>query len=396
MNKKNFKSPEKIICVFLIINFILAIISCVRNVLLHYGGMHPPLFGDHTMIYNECRMTLERISIADTATVSCTWPWSRVLGIVIHGAFFDLTASRLYACVLYFIVISLTSIVVCKTIANKSISIRLSVILIFLSSWYYTYLVCAFNNGSMVCILIILALALIDEHPILTGIIMAFAMVKAQIAIPFFVIFLLRGKWRTINTSVIIVVGSWITYCFLTASTPIEQIINLLSGQMSESDASFLRYGMFDFILLFDNTKAFVALILSVVGGLILLVFMELKVIPAEMKKRYKYLSFVGPSICCLLWFYTTKCDYLILTIVALGLMEWWIRSQKSMRDTLFILCVFCCTIMNPTNILAQLLAKVGIINYSMAQPLEGRFDTILLLILMAVLGCMSQRGILR
>lgn len=395
MYKRNFKSPEKKICAFLIINFILAVISCVRNILLHYEKVFPPLFCDHMVYYNKCRMVLERTNAADAATSALTWPWTYILGIVIHGAFFDLATSKLYSCVLYLIIISSTSIVVCNTIATKSKSIKLSVILVFLSSWYYVYLVCAFNQGSLVCLLIILALALIDEYPILTGIIMAFAMAKAQIALPFFVFFFFRKKWKTIFTSMAIVMGAWILYCFLTASTPMEQLGYLLFKRTAAGagDLSYLRFGMFDFILLFDNSKSFISLILSIVVGLFLLVFLELKVIPLEMKKKYTYLSFWPASICCLLWFYTTKCDYLILTIVALGLMEWWIKSQRSMQDTLFVLCVFGCTIMNPTNILGQLLAKIGIIDYSMAQPLEGRFDTILLLIMLAVLGCMSKKG---
>lgn len=389
--RKN-KVLENTLLGFLVVNFILAIISSIRNFILHYEGAFPPLFCDHTVIYNECRMTIERINIAEVAERSSTWPWSRILGIFVHGAFFDLTTSQIYACVLYTVVIVIACIVICKTIESNQKIVKASIVLAFLSSWYYVYLVCAFNNGSLVCILIFIALALLDERPIWAGIIMAFAMVKAQIAFPFFVIFLFRKKWKTIFTSVSIVVGAWILYCVWIWSSPIEQLKHLLFGKTAIGDKPFLRYGMFDFILLFDNTKSLIALILSIVVGLVLLVFVELKFIPIEIKNNYKYLSYFPPAICCLLWFYTTKCDYLILTIIALGLLEWWIKSQRGVKETLFLLCGFCCTIMNPTNILAQLLAQIGTIDISFAQPLEGRFDTVMLLIMLVVLGIMARK----
>lgn len=396
MNRKKYDISEKIIFFFLLLNFCLAVFSCVRNVLLHYRDVFPPLFCDHTVLYNECRLTLERINIQNMARSShaCAWPWTRVLGILVHGAFLSPGASRVYSCLLYLVFISLTAFAVCRTVAAGSRRIvTASVALIFLSSWYYVYLVCAFNNGSLVCILIILALAVMDEHPVTAGIIMAFAMVKAQIAFPFFVVFLFRKKWKTIFTSVGIVVGAWALYCVLTASTPVEQLGYLLFGRTDVGYQSYLRFGMFDFILLFDNTKSMTALFLSAAAGLALLVFVELKAVPAELKRDYRYLSYFAPAVCSLLWFYTTKCDYLVLTVVALGLMEWWAGSRRSTGGTLFVLCGFGCTLMNLTNILAQLLAGAGLIDPAMAQPLEGRFDTVLLLIMLAALGVMAHKG---
>ena len=52
------------------------------------------------------------------------------------------------------------------------------------------------------------------------------------------------------------------------------------------------------------------------------------------------------------------------------------------------------CTIMNLTNILTQILARVGVIAVDFAQPLEGRLDTVLLLVMMIVLIIKTYKSV--
>lgn len=385
---------DVIVALLLSLNMIATIIISIRNVILHYRDVFPPLFCDHIVIYNECKLTLDRINIAEVQGRSSTWPWTRIMGIFVHGSFLNLLNSEIYSCILYAIVITVTSVVVYRVLRTDKKILSYATILVFLSSWYYVYLACAFNNGSLVCILIILALAVIEDRPITAGVIMAFAMVKAQIAFPFFVCFLIRKKWKTIITSVSIVCSMWAIYSVWIWSSPMEQLQHLLFGKVAIGSKPFLRFGMFDFILLFDNSKSLLALLLSIIVGLILLVVIETKFIPLRIKSDYVYLSYVAPAICCLLWFYTTKCDYLILTIVALGMMEWWIKTDRDFIKTVFLLAMFGCTLVNFTNILAQLLFKFGVISAEMMQPLEGRFDTLLLLgVLVVLVGLFNKNS---
>lgn len=409
-NELDIKRYDIYISIFLVINFILAVFSTVRNVILHYKGiLSPGLFCDHIWIYRECAYALRGIDMSEAirlgifldgigqVSASSTWPWAKILGVVVHGAFLSEKASQIYAVGLYILLI-LATCLLCyrKLIASDhipdSIVNRIQVVFLFLSSWYYVYLACAFNNGSFVCLAIIAAIALIDDKPVLAGVIMAFAMIKAQIAIPFFVVFLIRRKWKVIWTSVLVVLSSWVTSCILMHITPWEQIKNLLHGQMSGSSAAFLRYGMFDFIMLFDNSKALLCMILSALTGLIILVFIEKKVIDKDLQGEYVYLSYYHAAIVALLWMYTTKCDYLILTIVAFGMLEMWHKSKKGLCMFLFCLGIIGCSLMNLTNLLGQGLAKVGIIDVSLAQPLEGRFDTVLLLLMITVLSLLIRR----
>lgn len=399
---------------FLVINFVLAVFSIVRNLILHYRGfLKPGLFADHIWIFRECAYALRGLDMSEaikTGTTlegiplepaSSTWPWAKVLGIIVHGAFLDESSSCIYAVVLYATLICITCILICKKLLNDNITdvstvSRLQAIFLFLSSWYYVYLAVAFNNGSFVCLAIIIAITIIDDRPVLSGIIMAFAMIKAQIAIPFFVVLLIRKKWKVIWTSVSIVVFSWVTCCILTSITPWKQIINLLTGQMGGSSADFLRFGMFDFILLFDNSKALLSMILSAITGLVLLCFIELKYISDDLKQNYTYLSYYDAAIVSMLWMYTTKCDYLILTLVALGALEMWNTSDKNISSLVFCIGVMACSLMNLTNLFSRLLAKAGVINSSMAQPLEGRFDTIMLLMLLTIITYKTHNSLLR
>lgn len=402
MNKKNKNDTYTLL--FLVINFILAIFSVIRNLILHYHGfLKPGLFADHIWIYRECAYAIRGLDMSEaikTGTTlkgiplepaSSTWPWAKVLGIIVHGAFLGEKASCIYAVFFYAILICIACLLICRKMLGNNgtdgdIIYKLQVIFLFLSSWYYVYLAIAFNNGSFVCLAIIIAITLIDDDPVIAGIIMAFAMIKAQIAIPFFVVFLIRKKWKVIWTSVSIVVFSWITCCIMTHITPWQQIINLLTGQMNGSSADFLRFGMFDFILLFDNSKALISMVLSAITGLILLVFIELKYMNNDIKQNYTYLSYYDAAIVSMLWMYTTKCDYLILTLVALGILEMWYKSGKDLSAFVFCIGIMACSLMNLTNLLGQFLAISGIIDKSMAQPLEGRFDTVMLLILLAVI----------
>jgi hypothetical protein len=378
------------------INLVLVVISVVRNIILHIRSSE--LFCDHIWIYRECSLALKGMDMSEaikngigTVAVSSTWPWAKILGIIVHGAFLTESASLIYEVVFYFVFVSVSCILISKRLFKESEVTgsgvnKLQVILVFLSSWYYVYLACAFNNGSFVCLAIMLALVFADDNPILTGIIMAFAMIKAQIALPFFVVFLFRKKWKVIWTSVSIVLLSWLSCCILTHITPWRQISNLLNGQLEVSGPIWMRYGMFDFIMLFDNSKALLSMILSIIAGLAMLVFAELKGIDDEIKRDYKYLSYYDAAIVSLLWMYTTKCDFLILTVVALGALEMWQRSIKDRYALLVCGGIMACMLMNLTNLVARAMALVGIIEAPMAKPLEGRFDSVLLLIVFSVI----------
>lgn len=381
MEKKTQK--DRIVFGFVLFNFALMIMSCIRNVIFHYRGLPPVLFCDHFWLYEECKYTLQGLFIGDITDLAASWPWTRFLGIFVHGSFLTQDMSVIYSFVIYTTVIITTIIFVCDNLKVRTLLDKLTIVFILLSSWYYVYLVCALNNGSLVCLLLILLLTLVDKHPYYAGIVLAFALVKAQLVVPIFLIFLLRKKWKTIITSICIVISSWITYSIMTSSTPWKQLYHLLFSVSSRGDNSYWRFGMFDFILLFDNSKSMIVLPLSVIGGLSILIFIERKVITDKIKNDYIFLSYFHAAICTLLWFYTTKCDYLILTIVALGAFEVWKTSKKTYKEMLCLFFVFCCTLMNPTNILSQILAKLKIIPSAMAQPLEGRFDTILLIVLL-------------
>lgn len=405
-NKNDFFHREEFyesgLIIFLLLNFLAMIVSAVRNVILHSIYNNPSLFCDHEWIYRELVYAMRGVDMSTAIAenivfndiglveISSTWPWAKILGIGVHGAFLPFEISKIYVCILYVIVLVVigvflnNGIIKYYHINKKQIKYVICITtLILISSWYYVYLVCTFNNGSFVCLMIIFALLLEKKHPFVAGILMAFAMIKAQIALPFFAVFLLRKKWKLISTSVSIVVTSWIGSCVLTKVLPWEQIANLLNGQVPSNAASYARYGMADFILLFDDSKILFTMLLSIIGGLLLLWIIEMKFMRDDIKERYIFVSYYPAAIVSLLWCYTTKCDYLILTVVALGAFEIWLVNNKTIKDTFFLMIIFGGTIMNLTNILAQLLVKIHLITDSFAQPLEGRLDTIVLLVML-------------
>ena len=215
---------------------------------------------------------------------------------------------------------------------------------------------------------------------------MAFAMVKAQVAIPFFVVFLLRKKMKVIWTSVSIVVVAWISHSIWTGTTPWRQIDNILTQQMADSDAYWLRFGMFDFIMLFDDSKALLCMILSAIVGITLLVVVEKKSIDDDLKSNSMYLSYYHAALIALLWMYDSKPDFLILMVVALGMLEVWHKSGKTVNNLIIICSIMACSLMNLTNIIARVIATILSLDISMTKRLEGRFDTVLLLGLIVII----------
>jgi hypothetical protein len=240
-----------------------------------------------------------------------------------------------------------------------------------LSSWYLADLVTANNNATMICALIIIAIVIEDEHEVLSGVLIAFAMIKAQIVLPFCFVWLLKKKWKLLVTAAGIDIVCWLTSVVVTGVSPIRQLSNLVNMRV-EMTEGYLVYGIFDGLRSFGVSSTMV-LALSMFLGCILLVLgfcLTDRVLPKELK----WFRWSLPAMVSVFWCYKSQCDYNILMIVALMLVELWCTNKES-RTIVIVVIIEVLMLMKPISAVSAGLDWMGVINRDEAYYMVNRID---------------------
>lgn len=163
-------------------------------------------FSDHEWWWKECACVLKGIDPAEAIrqnmvfadlggslpSSTATLPWAKVIGSVIHGAFLSYEASRIYYVLLNCLVFIGTICLIKKALVKKYKDEKLAwlgIISIF-SSWYIVDWIQVGNNASIVCFCVISAICLMDDHEWIAGFLLGIAMIKPQIVLPFYIIWL--------------------------------------------------------------------------------------------------------------------------------------------------------------------------------------------------------------
>lgn len=291
-----------------------------------------PGFGDHIWIWTECRIAWYGVSpykaLQDNLVVNglstfshvSTLPWGLTLGTLIHGAFLPQELSIIWY--LSINVIAFLFMVICL---NRKMSelgwepIRIfEVDLLMVSSWYIIDALNFFNNGMLTIIFIVTAICIIEKHEWTAGIFMLFTMIKPQNAIPFFITFLFLKKWKTIFVSVVGVIAGWIISAFWTSTNPIAQLSGVISFA-SNPESGFHYVGALDFLRHF-GVSSMIALLLSMAFGVALLTVTLVYL--RRIQCHNIWILYGVTAIVSTLWCYKSLCDYLMLLLPAIALLE--------------------------------------------------------------------------
>ena len=186
----------------------------------------------------------------------------------------DLTAYRatnatfepaeIYLIVVNVILLLATAIIIFQTFKNLSHKFALPAFLLAIfSTAQLIPLVNTGNASSIICCLLILISFLQEDHPKLSGILLAFAMVKPQLALIFCLTLLLMRKFKILFIAAAIDIAAWLIVSFMVNTSPITLLTEFVAAGAG-GDKSYA--GIFT---LFTASNHNLAMELSMLAGII-------------------------------------------------------------------------------------------------------------------------------
>lgn len=375
------KQRERVLLVISVFSFILSMMTLV----LHLVESHGIGFADHQWLWAECACTLQGVDSAEAIqqglvlpgitlpASTSTFPWTKILGILVHGSFLPYSLSCVYYVILNLVVLLAMLVLVYRYMLHSfdSHQVAIASLLLMLSSWYLTDLVISNNNATMFCSFVIIAILLEDEHEVASGVLVAFAMIKAQIVLPFCLLWLLRKRWKLLSVAAAIDIACWVASVMITGVPPLKQLNNILNMRVDMTE-DYLVYGIFDGLRVF-GISATVVLLLSMVLGCVVVIVGDL-VSERYLPQNLLWIRCSLPAMVSVFWCYKSQCDYNILMIVALALVELWlIRSDK--RSLVIVVCTLVALLMKPVALVSAVLGKLGLHDRASAYYIVNRVD---------------------
>ncbi len=351
--------------------------------------------GDHDWIWKECHTAFLRLDpykvFQDGTQVEdyyltnhiSTLPWGYLLAGILEGAFLPQTTSMSWYWIVRILAFLGVLFVVFRVMRDESRQVigLITGFLLVIAPWYNISSIITANNGTLVCFLIIIGIYFLDRNEFVAGILWAFAMIKPQTALPFFAILLLRRRWKVIATSVTIVLTAWLLASVWIGVMPWE----LLQGVIQFSGAMEAEYhvvGIADQLRHIGlSTRA--ALGLSMVLGCAVLAIGE-RLIRKWMPDANGYLftDWSIPAMVSVMWCYKTECDYMILIIVGLAILELW--SEKCVKCN--ILLAICLVALYTKPFSSALLGRFSVLSDYMCNRLDLYFKTLMIIPFLMVL----------
>ena len=175
-----------------------------------------------------------------------------------------LEPAEIYFIVINIIVLSATAIIIFK--AFKNFSRKLAWTSALLAIFSFSLLIPLINtgnaSGTISCLLILICL-LQEDYPKLSGILLAFAMVKPQLALIFCVTLLLMRKFKIIFIAAAIDIAAWLIVSLMVNTSPITLLTEFLSTGAGGNES---YAGIFT---LFTASNHNLAMLLSMLTGII-------------------------------------------------------------------------------------------------------------------------------
>ena len=174
---------------------------------------------------------------------------------------------------------------------------------------YWWWGIACGNHGVIAACLIIMAICLYQKHPVFSGILMTFAMIKPQLALPFFFIFLLEKEYGIIGITLIGGIASMLGTAMM-AGRSLWDLIKMIFQTGSSWSNSF--FGLFD-IFRFEEVPVGIILLCDMVVGVVYTYI--LWKIGRKTDNQNVFEKFSGVAIASTFWFYKQPHDNIILAV---------------------------------------------------------------------------------
>lgn len=311
-----------------VVGIIFLVLASVLNCVMHVYEYGISAW-DYAWVWKECACALRGMDVVQAIrqgayidgigqmpAISATVPWGRIMGNVIHPGFLTLEGAVIYARVLYLLAGIVALFLIAKklisyNIFSKKMTIGLA-ICIFCMPFYWTDAIELMNNACVVSLLLMIAVLASEKNEYFAGVCLALAMMKPQIALLFYITFLLTKKIKTIFVSGVILIISWGIYLLLVGGNPIIQVLEIF-GQQDQKTADFIWFGLMDFLVKL-GIGGTGAMICSMLVGIIGTVILDFLILKSEFFDN-NFLLFSVPAFFSTVWCYKSETDLLILII---------------------------------------------------------------------------------
>lgn len=202
--------------------------------------------------------------IEEIGTIRFDWstmPWGLVLGNFFYPGFLSDTTAAIYLIMMNVLFLLITARYLAKNF-NVGLDGRI-IFLVTVTAFlaHFAISTCFGNAGAIICCLLIICCLQADESPIFAGMLLSFAMVKPQVALPICFALLLRKNFKVLLTAAAIDLAAWLVACLMTGELPwILLRESLTSGAGGDGVFSGL------FTLIFPGNKS-LAMLTSMIAG---------------------------------------------------------------------------------------------------------------------------------
>lgn len=276
---------------------------------------------------------IQEVGFIHSAMVTVPWAW--LLGMVINPGFLPYEIAKCIGIIVYITIYIVTSIILYRYWikqcgADKKWAVMATSLLGCQIYWWWSF-ACG-NHGAIAACLTIISICIYKKHPIISGILMLFAMIKPQLAAIFFLVFLLEKEFKVIATTFIGGIISCLSVMLITKTSMLTLISQAFAGGSSLEKVFF---GLFD-VLKFYNISVSIVLMIDVLAGVLYVVIYW--VICKKRQIENEFMLFSGVAVASTFWFYKQPHDSIIVAIPCLALLYiGYLNRNKCLKYMLLI-----------------------------------------------------------
>lgn len=302
-------------------------------------------FQDFHARWQECAYLLRGISPFDVLAGSSiipdigpidpdmvTVPWAWVWGQVINPGFLPYHIAKIWGIIAYILICGIT-ITLISLYLNKRYGIKWAVLggMFLLTQYNLGWSFLCGNHGALACCFIIQAMIIYKKRPYIAGILLAFSMIKPQVALPFVLTFLILREYKTIA---VLACSEIVTLVYIWEKLHVGLIELLHRTSDVGTNLEGVFFGLFD-LLKYVGIDTGVILMLDFIVAIVVYAFITKKMWKTDVSD---FSVFLGSVISSTFWFYKQPHDWVILAVPCILLLEYICSdSYKDARLFLFL-----------------------------------------------------------
>lgn len=259
-----------------------------------------------------------------------TTPWGLILGQLFYPGFLSESIARLYFAALYIVVAIAMTMLIYRQYGAQLKANKATGCLLCLLSLSYWFSFDQGNAGGLFCAAALISVLLADKNFVVSGVCIAFAMIKPQVALLVCIAMLIYGKLKPLIVGAVIDVIAWIVAAIVTHTSVFDLLSAVFNSGIGGPEQD--QYvGIFT-VLIDSFPEAFTVngcMYMSMLFGLILTVVMTLCI-----KRLTSEVMFVmAPAFAITsFWSYSWNNDKFILFVPVLAFLLLYAKEKSNIK----------------------------------------------------------------